>query len=171
MRALLWAALLAAMGAGMAPVVAQDGEVIPETLANHDTNQPIDITADTAEIRHSDRVVLFEGSVRAAQGVLTLESDRLTARFDEAGDRARRVEARGSVVIRSARRSASGEWAVYDVAEKTVTMGGPVSFTQDNGDRLTADRLIVDLDTGLWQFEGTDAQGVSGSFAVPDDPE
>ncbi|MBB4211323.1 lipopolysaccharide export system protein LptA [Rhodothalassium salexigens DSM 2132] len=176
---LLWLLLgCGGLWGAAAPVAAQDappasGEAaaVPDSLRNHDTSQPIDIEARSAEIRQRENQVVFEGAVRAVQGVLQLDADRLIALFSADTDQAERVEARGNVVIRSARRAARGAWAIYDVAARRVTMGGPVTFSQETGDRLTADRLVVDLETGLWQFEGADAAGVSGEFAVPDAPQ
>ena len=64
-------------GAGTAQE-ADDGGV---TAGN--ASQAIEITADTLEVRQSERVAVFEGSVNAVQGELVLNADILTVYYRE----------------------------------------------------------------------------------------
>jgi lipopolysaccharide export system protein LptA len=112
---------------------------------------PIDVTAtDGIEWRQAEQVVIARGNARAARGGVTVTSDRLLARYRQAGARAGttppataaqpasatpdtplggsseiwRLEAEGNVRIATATDTARGDRAVYDIDQAVLVLTG-----------------------------------------------
>lgn len=103
---------------------------------------PIDVTAnDGIEWRQQDQVVVARGEARATRGGVTVEADRLIARYRPRGGPAAttpparadgptsggeiwRLEAEGNVVVTSATDRAEGDRAVYDMDQAVMVMTG-----------------------------------------------
>ncbi len=145
-------------------------------LKNHDTYQPLDITADRLELKQKQGRALFDGAVKVIQGKMTLTSNTLTVFYTgtqgKDGDPAiSRLDVNGKVTLVSPTESLSGDWGIYDVDKRLVTIGGDVTFTQGNN-ILRGKRLEFDLVSGLAKLDGQ-AQGagdgrVRGKFSIPD---
>lgn len=141
-------------------------------LKNHDTYQPLDITAERLEMKQKEGRAIFKGAVKVKQGDLTLTADSLTVFYtsqkDAANPAVSRLNAQGNVKLDSATESLSGDWGIYDVDRRMVTLGGHVMFTQGES-TLKGDRLEFNLVTGLAKLDGNDAPGgqVRGRFSVP----
>ncbi|MEM8752540.1 MAG: lipopolysaccharide transport periplasmic protein LptA [Pseudomonadota bacterium] len=144
-----WAAALALLaGAAFA-----DG---PFGGFKHDESQPIEIAADSLEVRESDNVAFFRGEVVAGQGTLRLTASELEVDYGgSAGDtgQIRRLQARGAVFIANGAETAAGEWADYDVAAGLIKMGGQVTLTQ-GGNVVKGASLTIDLNTGQGRVDG-----------------
>ncbi len=127
-----------------------------QSLEQHDTSLPIEITADSLEVVQDRKIATFAGNVDAVQGDLVLSADQLRVHYgDDAGaapgpagmDSIRRIEAEGNVFLSSPRETAQGDTGVYDVAANQLTMQGAVVLTQ--GDNvIRGQRLEVDLVSG-----------------------
>ena len=145
-------------------------------LKNHDTYQPIDISADRLEMKQKQGRAIFRGSVQVKQGNMTLSSDTLTVFYHAAAEEnakpsISRLDAEGTVTLISDTETLSGDWGVYDVDERLVTIGGNVSFEQGEN-RLRGRRLEFDLVSGIAKLDGqagSTGGRVSGSFSVPDE--
>jgi lipopolysaccharide export system protein LptA len=150
-------ASLAAIAAGMVVggvLLVADGQA--QSLEQHDTSLPIEITADSLEVVQDRKIATFAGNVDAVQGDLVLSADQLRVHYGNDGDTApgppgmgsiRRIEAEGNVFLSSPRETAQGEAGVYDVAANQLTMEGAVVLTQ--GDNvIRGQRLEVDLVSG-----------------------
>ena len=142
-------------------------------LKNHDTYQPIDIAAERLEMKQKQGRAIFKGSVKVTQGKMTLSADTLTVFYEtqkEVKDPAiSRLDALGGVSLISASESLSGDWGVYDVDRRLITIGGNVTFKQGES-TLRGQRLEFDLISGVAKLdgqEGTDDGRVKGSFSVP----
>jgi lipopolysaccharide export system protein LptA len=103
---------------------------------------PIEVTAvDGIEWRQQDQVIVARGEARAVRGGVTVDADRLIARYrprgGEAGTAPRapadgptgggeiwRLEAEGNVVVTSATDRAEGDRAVYDMDQSVMVMTG-----------------------------------------------
>jgi lipopolysaccharide export system protein LptA len=143
------AAILVIGGALLADARAQ-------SLEQHDTTLPIEITADSLEVMQDQKIATFAGNVDAVQGDLVLSADQLRVHYGGDGEAApgpagmgaiRRIEAEGNVFLSSPRETAQGESGVYDVATNQLTMQGAVVLTQ--GDNVVrGQRLEVDLASG-----------------------
>lgn len=132
----------------------------------HDSSQPIEISADSFEVRQQEQVAVFVGSVRAKQGDVRMQAQRLTVTYDPdgGGDSAiRQVRAEGDVLIQSVEETAQGNWADYDVASGRITMGDDVALTQGAENIVVGGRLEIDLNTGFAKMQGA----VAGTNATP----
>jgi lipopolysaccharide export system protein LptA len=131
-----------------------DGQA--QSLEQHDTSLPIEITADSLEVVQDRKIATFSGNVDAVQGDLVLTADRLRVHYGEEADAApgppgmgsiRRIEAEGNVFLSSPRETAQGGAGVYDVAANQLTMEGAVVLTQGEN-VIRGQRLEVDLVSG-----------------------
>lgn len=152
------AAALAVLLASAGGVSAQQAGS-PFAGFKHDSGAPIEITADSLEVRQVEQRAIFTGDVIAGQGTLRLTSTTLDVWYAEGdgeggqGGDIDRLRAEGEVFLTSGEETAKGDWAEYDVAEGVVTMGGGVTLTQgDNA--IQGERLIVDLTAGTGRMEG-----------------
>ena len=164
--ALLSAVLVASLaltGAGMAQD-ADDGA--------SEAGQAIEISADTLEVRQSESVAIFEGSVHAVQGELVLNADVLTVHYREAeGGQGNlgvsRIDAQGNVVISSPGETAQGESGVYDVEQGRIDLAGGVVLHQGNN-VVEGESLTMNLETGVSRVSGAGGTRVHGLF-VPEE--
>lgn len=155
--ALVYAQSPALFGGGGSPLSSKD---------------PIDIAADVLDVDQQKQVAVFTGNVDAVQGDLHLRSDVLTVYYDSRDDASEeaapkkdeatsaigqssditKIRVTGNVVITSPEETATGDWALYDVATAKVTMGGDVVLTRGEN-ILKGHKLIVDLETGQSKLE------------------
>lgn len=56
---------------------------IPVFAASADTEQAIEVEADSLEIRDDDNISIYSGNVRLIQGTLNVRSDKLVIHFDD----------------------------------------------------------------------------------------
>ena len=59
---------------------------LPLAARDSDSDQPIEVEADSLELREQENISIYEGNVTLKQGSLEISSDRLVIRFNEAGD-------------------------------------------------------------------------------------
>lgn len=103
---------------------------------------PVEVTSnDGIEWRQADQVIVARGQARATRGGVTVESDRLIARYRPRGGAGAapagvpaegpagggeiwRLEAEGNVVITTATDRAEGERAVYDMDQAVMVLTG-----------------------------------------------
>lgn len=131
-----------------------------QSLQQHDTSLPIEITADSLEVVQDRKVATFTGNVDAVQGDLVLSADQLRVHYGDDANAApgppgmgsiRRIEAEGNVFLSSPRETAQGDAGVYDVASNRLTMEGAVVLTQDEN-VIRGQRLEIDLVSGRSQL-------------------
>ncbi len=140
-------------------------------LKNHDTYQPIDISAERLEMQQKQGRAIFSGAVQVVQGGMTLRSETITVFYTvpegDSDPTISRIDAQGNFVLKSASETLSGDWGIYDVDQQLITVGGSVVFNQ-GGTELTGTRLEFDLASGLAKLDGQGTEGrVKGNFAVP----
>ena len=155
----------------LTPVFAANAQSV---LKGHDTYQPIDIDAERLEMKQKQGRAIFRGSVKVTQGKMTLSAETLTVFYDTESNGKKpsisRLDAQGNVTIVSETESLAGDWGVYDVVRRLITIGGDVTFKQGDSN-LKGRRLEFDLITGVAKLdgeEGTNNERVKGSFAVPE---
>lgn len=177
--------ILGAAGAMIAGAGAQ-------VMKNHDSNAPVNFTADRIEVQDRADRVLVSGNVEVTQAGMTLNAARMTVAYRQQpganggtspasatnGVEIDRIDASGNVVITKANQTARGNVAIYDLNSRLITMLGNVSLTQ-GVNRLTGGRLVMDLNSGRSTVDGRSAGGapgvagnggggrVSGTFTVP----
>lgn len=132
-----------------------------ETGFQHDADQSIEVESDSLEIVKDEETAVFRGNVTATQGSLGLRADILTVKYQpseqstDTGSPFSRIDATGNVVLTSQDETATGDWAVYEVDGKTITLGGTVVLTR-GGNIIKGQRLIIDLVTGRSIMDGGD---------------
>ena len=159
-----------ALAAGAA--LAQSGGSV-SALKGHDSNAPVDVAADRIEVQdRADRAV-FAGNVKVRQGTLTLDTARLTVAYSSGGGiQIRRLDAAGGVTVTSPSETARGNFGVYDLDARLITLVGDVRLARD-GSTINGSRLLIDLQSGRAVIDGG-APGVgqsggrvTGRFTVP----
>lgn len=146
-------------------------------LKDHDTYQPIDISAERLEMQQKQGRAIFTGAVQVLQGKLTLRSRTITVFYDRSdtdGDPSiSRLDAQGQFELLSDSETLTGDWGIYDVDRQLITVGGAVVFKQGTSE-LTGSRLEFDLVSGLAKLDGENTASengrVRGSFSVPNPP-
>ena len=164
---------IAAASASIAQV-AQEQPV--SALKGHNSNAPVDVSADRIEVQdRADRAV-FTGNVHVAQAELTLDTPRLTVAYSsgQGGNNVQisRLDAAGGVVVRSPSETAKGDFGVYDLDRKLITLIGNVQLNRQNN-QVNGSRLVIDLTSGRAVIDGgppgVNSSGgrVTGHFTVP----
>ncbi len=142
-------------------------------LKGHDADAPIDVAADRIEVQdRSDRAV-FAGNVHVRQAALTLDTARLTVAYTSAGGvQIRRLDASGGVTVKSPSETARGNFGIYDLDRKLITLVGAVQLNR-GGSQINGQRLTIDLNSGRAVVDGGPAGigqsggRVTGRFTVP----
>jgi lipopolysaccharide export system protein LptA len=140
---------------------------IGQALKGHDAKSPVDVEADRIEVQdRADRAV-FSGNVVVRQANMTLTASRLTVAYARAdgGVSIERLDASGGVSVKSPSETARGDFAVYDLNRRIITLVGGVELTQGNN-RVQGGRMVIDLDTGRATVDGRSAPGVGNSGRV-----
>ncbi len=167
-------ALTAALATAAAAQVKQEQPV--SALKGHNSNAPVDVSADRIEVQdRADRAV-FAGNVHAVQQDLTLDTPRLTVAYSggTGGNNVQihRLDAAGGVVVKSPSETAKGDMGIYDLDRKLITLIGNVQLDRENN-QVSGQRLVIDLDSGRAVVDGgppgVNSSGgrVTGHFTVP----
>ena len=142
-------------------------------LKGHNPDAPIDVAADRIEVQdRADRAV-FAGNVHVRQAELTLDTTRLTVAYSSAGSiQIRRLDATGGVTVKSPSETARGDFGIYDLDRKLITLIGAVQLNR-SGSQVNGQRLTIDLNSGRAVVDGGPAGvgqsggRVTGHFTVP----
>jgi lipopolysaccharide export system protein LptA len=135
-------------------------------------DQPVNIKAETLEIRDKIKTATFSGSVQVVRGDTTMTCRTLVVFYgpEEGADATkataptptesrgspampnggtfRRAEARGDVTVVSKDQNATGDLGIYDVKTKTITLTGNVVVSQGKN-VLRGERVVVNTETGM----------------------
>ena len=162
---------LATAGAllALAPALGQTS-----ALKGHNSNAPVDVAADRIEVQDRADRAIFSGNVIVRQAELTLNAPRITVAYSSAGGiEIERIDASGGVVVRSPSESARGQYAIYDLDSRLITLIGGVTLVRGDS-RVSGGRLVIDLRSGRAVIDGgppagVNSQGgrVTGTFTVP----
>ena len=168
-------ALALILGAALAsPALGQNGA---SALKGHNTNAPVDVAADRIEVQdRADRAV-FSGNVVVRQAELTMNAARVTVAYASSGNiQIERVDASGGVTVRSPSETAHGQFAIYDINSRLITMLGAVTLVRGDS-HVSGARLAIDLNSGRAVMDGGAGGGsrgistgggrVTGTFTVP----
>jgi lipopolysaccharide export system protein LptA len=138
---------------------------------DHDSSQPIEISADSLEVEQEQQVATFAGNVDAVQGDLVLSADQLRVHYEGkdsavgiaagSGNRIRRIDAEGSVIIASPEETAEGDQGTYDVRGKLVVLEGGVVLTRGEN-VVRGERLVMDLVSGKSRIVGAETTVADG---------
>ena len=164
-------ALTAALATAASAQVKQEQPV--SALKGHNSNAPVDVTADRIEVQDRADRAIFAGNVHVTQAELTLDTARLTVAYSGGESvQIRRLDAAGGVTVRSPSEVAKGEFGIYDLDRKLITLIGNVQLNRGQN-QVNGSRLVIDLDSGRATIDGgppgVNQSGgrVTGHFTVP----
>ena len=170
-RNIVIAGLLAVAAGSGSGALAQQQPV--SALKGHNSNAPVDVSADRIEVQDRADRAIFAGNVRVRQADLTLLTERLTINYTTVGSvQIRRLDAAGGVIVQSPSETARGDFGVYDTDRKLITVIGNVQLNR-GGSQVNGNRLVIDLDTGRAVIDGgppgvgQSGGRVTGRFTVP----
>jgi lipopolysaccharide export system protein LptA len=149
-------------------------------LKGHNTNAPVDVTSERIEVQERADRAVFVGNVHVTQANMTLDTQRLTVAYspkpsndaNATGVQINRLDAAGGVVVRDPSETAKGDFGIYDLDKKLITLIGNVQLNQGQN-QVNGARLVIDLDSGRAVVDGgppgVNSSGgrVSGHFTVP----
>lgn len=172
---LLTAAALTAATPGLAQT--QGGLSV---LRGHNSNAPVDVSSDRIEVQdRADRAV-FTGNVHVVQGDMTMDAARVNVAYSRAptpgaDPQIQRIDASGGVTVVSPSERAKGNFGIYDLNRRIITLIGNVSLIRQ-GNTVNGARLVIDLNSGRATVDGSAVGGatsaakggrVTGRFTVP----
>lgn len=149
-----WA--VASFAAPTAPAPAQAGGL---PGMNFDSGKPIQVNADTFAADLNASTGTYRGNVIVVQGAVRLRADEVQV-FAPDG-KARRMEARGRVVVDSPSGTATGDNGSYDVIARVIRLTGRVVLTK-NQNVMRGTALDVDVNTGKARLVATAQNGRPG---------
>jgi lipopolysaccharide export system protein LptA len=141
-----WTALLAVAAFAFAGMASAQ-------IAN--SNAPIDITADSAEVVNSQCMAIWRGSAEALQGQTRLRADTIKVYSQRRGNTCgatRRIEAEGGVFYVTPTQTARGDRATYDAGAATIVITGNVIIVQGRN-VARGDRLTINVNTRQAQMD------------------
>ena len=138
-------------------------------------SQPVDITANEAEVQQENKLTIWRGEVEALQGTNRLRTPELTVYYNGAQGTAapaaggaggmggiQRMEAKGPVYFVTPTQSAKGDHGVYIAADDTFTLTGNVILMQDKN-VVRGERLVIHQKSGQSTLYASNAgRGASG---------
>jgi lipopolysaccharide export system protein LptA len=170
---ILASSLLGIAAVGATAALAQQKQNAVSALKGHDSNAPVDVTADRIEVQDRADRAMFTGNVHVKQAELSLDTERLTVAYSNAdGVQIQRLDAAGGVVVRSPSETAKGDFGIYDLERKLITLIGAVQLNRGDN-QVNGSRLVIDLDSGRAVIDGgppgVNQSGgrVTGHFTVP----
>ena len=170
-----WRALPLAPAFVALTLMAGAGAAQDEGREGGEASRAIEISADTLEVRQSEHVAVFQGSVKAVQGDMVLSADMLTVHYREVQEGesnlgVSRIEAEGNVVVSSPQETARGRRGVYDMDRSRIELIGDVVLNQGNN-VIAGETLTMDLASGVSRVVGGDSERVTGLFVPEDEDE
>jgi lipopolysaccharide export system protein LptA len=142
-----------------------------QQLPGRDPDAPIEIEADTLEVRQEQQLAVFTGNVVAVQGGMTLKTDEMQVRYRQDGESSgasvggaiSRLEAIGNVIITTAKEKATGKRGIYNVDPGIIDLEGGVVLSNADGE-LQGQSLRMNLRTGISVINGGVKSRVKGVF-------
>ena len=130
------------------------------------SDEPVQIQADSLDVRDAEGKAIFDGNVEVVQGELSLRAATMTVFYaqdkEKQGSAAgglgsagniQRIEADGGVAVRSGQQVATGDRGSFDMASEVITLTGNEVVLTDAGNVITGCRLTIRMATGNAQVE------------------
>jgi lipopolysaccharide export system protein LptA len=118
-----------------------------------DTDQPVEVNADSLSVNQNDGTATFTGNVLISQGGMRMSAPEVQVFYNEESSGISRLVATGGVLLVKDQDAAESREADYSVEGGTVVMVGDVLLTQGNN-TLHSQKMTVNLETGTAQMEG-----------------
>jgi len=132
-------------------------------LGPHDSNAPINVSSDNFVGNFETKVGTYIGNVIVTQADYKLRADKV--KVNVVSGKPSRFDATGNVVFVSSSGTATGDYGIYDLGPRTVTLTGHVVLTKDK-DVMHGTALTVNMVTGESHLTAHGAPGnrVQGLF-------
>ena len=131
------------------------------------SDEPIDITSETAEFQ--DQVAVWTGNVRVVQAEAILTAERIEANLSEEGE-FKSLTAIGSVRYSNGQEAITGARADYDEKTRAITISDDVIVTQGK-QVMSAGAVVYWIDTGKVKFIPEAGKRIRGIFYTNDNEE
>jgi lipopolysaccharide export system protein LptA len=171
-------ASLALLSLLAAPALAQG----TSALRGHDSNAPIDISSDRIEVQDRADRAIWVGHVHVVQGDMVMDSARMTVAYRKAttpgaDPEIQRIDASGGVTVVTPSERATGNFGIYDLDKRVITLIGGVTLVRATN-TVKGARLVIDMNSGKATVDGSAVGGgtgtttssggrVTGHFTVP----
>ncbi|MEJ1157269.1 LptA/OstA family protein [Prosthecomicrobium sp. N25] len=157
-RPLLLAAALCLAATGHAAAQASMSDAFKGFGSN--TRDPIQIEADSLEVRDREAFALFSGNVQVRQKDTVLRTARLRVFYEgkaaegspTTSQRIRRFEAEGRVSISQGDQSVAGDSGWFDMRADQALLTGGVVLTQGKN-VAKGEKLTIDLKSGQYRLD------------------
>lgn len=147
------------------PALAADAPAAGKTspLGTRNSNGPINVSSDNFVGNFQTKVGTYIGNVIVTQADDKLRADKV--RVSVLDGKPSRFDATGNVVFVSPSGTATGDYGIYDLGPRTVTLTGHVVLTKDK-DVMHGTMLTVNLATGESHLtaRGSPGNRVQGLF-------
>jgi lipopolysaccharide export system protein LptA len=162
---------LALAPAALAPADALAQGSMSEAFKGFGANRkdPIQIEADSLEVRDKESVALFSGNVLVRQSQTVMKAARLKVFYDSkpgqeggaglpSNQQFRRLEAEGRVTISQGDQTVTGEQGWFDMKSEEAMVTGGVVLTQGKN-VARGERLAIDMKTGQYRLDAAKGSG------------
>ncbi|WP_409361325.1 LptA/OstA family protein [Bartonella heixiaziensis] len=148
--------------------------------------EPVELSADSLEIRDKEGIALFNGDVSVVQGERLLRTAKLVVYYDKMHEDAdkdrgdtktassawfgstgiKKMEALGKVYIKIATQIATGDKGVFDGKSKMMSLTGSNVVLTDGDNVATGCKLTADMESGKAFLEGCETSEKKGRVSI-----
>nr|WP_245256332.1 LptA/OstA family protein [Bartonella alsatica] len=148
--------------------------------------EPVELYADSLEIRDKEGIALFSGDVSVVQGERFLRTEKLVIYYDqtyEVADKTqedretsssawfgstgiKKMEALGKVYIKVATQIATGDKGIFDGKTKIISLTGDNVVLTDGDNVATGCKLTADMKSGKTFLEGCERSEKKGRVSI-----
>lgn len=148
--------------------------------------EPVELHADSLEIRDKEGIALFKGDVSVMQGERLLRTAKLVVYYDKAHKETdknkedtkassvallgssgiKKMEAVGKVYIKIATQIATGDKGVFDGKSKMMSLTGKHVVLKDGDNVATGCKLTANMESGKAFLEGCETTNKKGRVSI-----
>ena len=135
------------------------------------SEEPIQISADTMEADNRNRTFFFKGHVKVVQGQTVITADRLKVWYrsdvdgtTDGSSRIQDIEAQGNVVILFDGRTATSDKALYAADAQTLTLVGNQATIVDGPNTISGAKITLYRTQDRIKIEGSIERRVEALF-------
>ncbi|WP_375615656.1 MULTISPECIES: LptA/OstA family protein [unclassified Bartonella] len=148
--------------------------------------EPVELHADSLEIRDKEGIALFQGDVSVVQGERLLRAAKLVVYYDKAYKKTdrnkeytkaspvsllgsssiKKMEALGKVYIKIATQIATGDKGVFDGKSKMMSLTGKHVVLTDGDNVATGCKLTANMESGKAFLEGCETPEKKGRVSI-----
>ncbi len=182
-----WLSIILAFGMEMLRIgtVLAYSEVAHFGINLSNEKEPVELYANSLEIRDKEGIALFNGDVSVVQGERLLRTAKLIVYYDKAykgtnknqGDMKaspawfgstgiKKMEALGKVYIKNATQIATGDKGVFDGKSKIIRLTGNNVVLTDGDNVATGCKLTADMKSGKAFLEGCETSEKKGRVSI-----